>query len=213
MEKVYTGKDHSIWKIDETKNGLVEQMLPLKCTKAFRRGYPNKIDMYNMGGWDCDCGIYVIGTVADVEKAFEELFFWMKSRTDKPIINDLAESDAVDYLSVFKSKKQDIAVIIGGGYYEETDEDFLNILNELKNVSVGELGANYSNDQDLYRVLLEDIDYIDYQKKEKINTMHIAVMSEVFKYWEENDIYTKADRIEDGLTNVDHVIDKYCSNK
>lgn len=213
MEKVYTGKDHSIWEIDQNDNGLVEQMLPLKCTKAFKRAYPDHIDIYNMGGWDCDCGIYVIGTIAEVEKSFNELFVWMKLRTDSIIINDLAENDAVDYLAMFVSTQQDIAVIIGGGYYEETDEGFLTLLNSLKNVTVGEIGANYTSDQDFYRTLLEDIDYNDYNKLEKINPIYIDIIGEVFKYWEDNDIYTKEDRLEEGLKNVDKVIEKKFKNK
>lgn len=210
MEKIYSGKDHSIWQLNPTKNGLVDQMQPLKCTKMYRRAYPDNIDVHNMGGWDCDCGIYVIGTIADVEKSFEELLVWMKLRTDSEIINDLAEEDALDYLGMFTSENQDIAVIIGGGYYESTDEKFLEVLNNLSNVSVGEIGANYTSDHDLYRTLVDDIDYVDYQKNtEQVNPIFIALMREVLAYWETNEIYTKAERIDEGLTNVDIVVEKY----
>lgn len=209
MEQIHSGKDHNIWQLNPKDNGLLEQMLPLECTKIFRRGYEGNIDIHNIGGWDCDCGIYVLGSLPEVEKAFVKIYDWMKLRTDKKIINDLVPSDAVDYLGMFVSKKQDIAIIIGGGYYEDTDEAFLTLLDELKNVTVGEIGANYTNDQDLYRTLLEDIDYINYHKIEKNNLMDIALIDEVFEYWQENDIYTKEDRFNEGLKNVDKVVNKY----
>lgn len=215
MKKAYSGQDHEIWQLDENNNGLLEQMKPLQCQKIFRRGYEGKVDTHNMAGWDCDCGVYVIGTLEHVEKSFEKLYDWMKLRTDSIIVNDLVESDALDYMALFTSKKDDIAIIIGGGYYECTEENFLEILNNLENVSVGEIGANYTSDQDLYRTILEDIDYIDYNKKVydqqlgKIEPLQLALMAEVFEYWEENDIYTKADRVEDDILNVDKVVEKY----
>lgn len=215
MKKLYLGQNHAIWEIDKKENGLVEQMLPLTCTKAFIRSSENNTNIHNIGDWDSDCGIYVIGTIVEIENTFDQLFTWMKLRTNKQFINDLAESDSLNYLAMFKSDRQDIAVIIGGGYYQETDEDFLTLLYGLQNVCVGEIGANYTNHQGLYRTLMEDIDYISYMnsiksmtttKLEKINPIHIVLISEVFKYWQSNDIYTKQDRLAEDLIYVDNVI-------
>lgn len=211
MEKVYSGKDHSIWQLNPKKNGLLEQMKPMQCMKVFRRGSSNsskEVDVHNLGCWDCDCGVYVFGKVQEVEKAFEKLYAWMKKRTDNKMIVGLANYEALDYLAMFTSKKQDIAVIIGGGYYEATDESLLKVLEGLKNVYIGEIGANYSDDNDLYHTLVEDLDY-QKEKGESINPMALAILSEVFTYWEKKDIQTKEEREDEGLEHIDLLVEEY----
>jgi hypothetical protein len=211
MEKIFTGKNHSLWQLNHKNNQLNEQMKPLVCDKIFGRG-KDKFKA-EMGGWDCDCGIYVIGKMADVEVAFEILLDWMKKKTEKKLVeNDLPTYDSLVYMGLYKSKKQDLAVIVGGGYYECTDKKLEKILYELKNVDAGELGANYSDDQDLYHLLRECVDYAE-QEHEKPNPMHLDLLAEVFSYWEKQEIETKEDRIDMGWENVDAVVERHIKSK
>jgi hypothetical protein len=209
MKKIFTGNNHSLFQLDISKNGLNQQMLPFKCEKIFGRTAQKKFDQYDIGGWDCDDGIFVFGKVEDVEKAFGELYQWMKDRTNQKLVeDDLADDEGLIYMGLFKSETQDIAVIIGGGYYQSTDEGLLNLLDTLQNVEYGEFGANHSDDRDFFNELVDTVEY-QIENKKEVNPMSLAIISEVFDYWKKADIQIKEDRIEEGYEHVDTAVNKF----
>lgn len=213
MKKIFTGSNHSLWQLDTQNNGLVQQMMPFTCEKVFGRTAQKKFEKDNIGGWDCDDGIYVAGKVEDVEKAFEKLFQWMKDRTNQELVeDDLAYEEGLIYMGLFKSPTQDIAVIIGGGYYQSTDESLIELLETIENVEYNEIGANHSDDRDFFNELVDTVDY-QIENNQEINPMSLAILSEVFDYWKKEDIQIKEDRIDSGYENVDKAVSKFKNKK
>jgi hypothetical protein len=177
MEKIFTGSNHSLWQLDPQDNGLNKQMMPFKCEKIFGRTDKEKCEQHDIGGWSCDDGIFVFGKIENVEKAFGELLQWMKERTNQPLVeNDLADDEGLIYMGLFKSETQDVAVIIGGGYYQSTDEGLLNVLDTLQGVEWGEFGANHSDDRDFYNELMDTVDY-QVENKKEIHPMSLAILA------------------------------------
>jgi hypothetical protein len=213
MKKIFTGSNHSLWQFDNQDNGLIEQMIPFKCEKIFGRTARKEFDQYNIGGWDCDDGIYVFGKVADVEKAFETLFQWMKNRTNQELVeDDLTDDEGLIYMGLFKSETQDIAVIIGGGYYQSTDESLLELLETVENVEYGEFGANHSDDRDFFNELVDTVDY-QIENNKETHPMSFAILSEIFDYWKKEDIQVKEDRVDSGYEHVDKAVNKFKKKK
>lgn len=144
----------------------------------------------NDWSWDCDCGVAIYGATQAVEAAYERLqAFMLQQLDDKIFEHDLAHKDSPRSFILFKSTIQDIAVIVGGGYYVETEEKLLELLDKLEQVEYFELGANYSDDDDFFTTLAEATDYqLRENKTEDISQETLSLLKEMLAYRLKTDI-------------------------
>lgn len=183
---IATGEKANLWSFN-TKG--IDKMLPFVCDKFIQRDDKDEPEIAYWA-WDCDCGIYIYGNIEKIKNVFIEIEKFVTQKLDDEIVWDALVDSPTSY-GLFKSKKQDVGVIIGAGSYRKTDPELIKLMNSFKDVKVGELGANYSNDDNFFTILMDDLAEGDGEKESKV--LEMTIIQEVVKYYLKEDLIEKED--------------------
>lgn len=135
--------------------------------------------------WDCDCGVYIYGAMETIRKVWAHVADFMVKKLDDEWEDDLAGEDSPTNFVFVRSADGTAGLIVGGGYYEETEPKLLALLKAMEaeyGVTTGELGANYSDDGGIFDTILERMDNaFDEGRTEVLNPVERALLNAYFK--------------------------------
>lgn len=148
MKKERVGETRILWRLD-SRAGLGMEYDPLKPAEMFLAANAQDSEEAareegEMGiAWDCDCGFGVFGGEKAVKAAQEKILDAMMAEGRPAPLDDLEMEGVCSKVIRMETMPGDLAVLIGAGYLQEFEPDFMGMLEALPGVEVVYCGANY----------------------------------------------------------------------